>query len=93
MDILDYSQALNNAEWVYWNNNKKLIIKYIKSYVSLYFKDNIESFLNDLSIGDRGFLSSDFINEIRGIINNYKVYNIKQLYDEIMSIYYLKKAD
>ena len=33
MDILDYSQALNNAEWVYWNNNKELAIKYIKSYV------------------------------------------------------------
>ena len=40
----------------------------VKEYIIIYHKGNIDSFIADLMVGDNEFVSIDFINVIRNMI-------------------------
>ena len=87
MDKLELSQLFLYLENLYYDSlsfyDKYLAIKYIKSFISFYYKDNIDSFLEDLKIGDLGFVESEFILSIREELISFDYYDIKELYDEL----------
>ena len=86
MDQLELSSILFKAEYLYYNNPsnevKALALSFIKSYISFYYKNDIDSFINDLKIGDRGIITDEFINLLKEK-NNYKYIDIKTLANNI----------
>ena len=86
MDQLELSSLLWKSEYLYYNYQsnkvKDLALSFIKSYISFYYKNDIDSFINDLKIGDRGIITDEFINILK-VNNNYKYIDIKTLANNI----------
>lgn len=86
MDQLELSDLLWKSEYLYYNSLSKkvktLALSFIKSYVLFYYKNDIDSFINDLKIGDRGIITENFIFLLREN-NNYKYIDIKSLANSI----------
>ena len=86
MDQLELSSLLWKSEYLYYNYQsnkvKDLALSFIKSYISFYYKNDIDSFINDLIIGDRGIITDDFIILLKEK-NNYKYIDIKTLANNI----------
>ena len=90
MDQLELSSILFKAEYLYYNSPsnevKDLALSFINSYISFYYKNDIDSFINDLKIGDRGIITDDFMILLKEK-NNYKYIDIKTLANNIILRY------
>ena len=88
MDKLGLSELLFYVENLYYNSfsyyDRFLAIKYIKSYISFYYKNDIDLFLEDLTVGDLGFIEPEFISQIKNEIIECDYFDINELYEELI---------
>ncbi len=68
----DFQLLLNSLEDVFYKSTstylKDEIINIVKEYIIIYHKGNIDLFIADLMVGDNEFVSTDFINVIRNML-------------------------
>ncbi len=68
----DFQLLLTSLEDVFYKSTsnylKNEIINIVKEYIIIYHKGNIDLFIADLMVGDNEFVSTDFINVIRNMI-------------------------
>ncbi len=68
----DFQLLLTSLEDVFYKSTsnylKNEIINLVKEYIIIYHKGDIDSFIADLMVGDNEFVSIDFINVIRNMI-------------------------
>ena len=84
MDKLDLYYLLLKAEDLYYNSsnieNKNIAIKFIKSYICYFHKDNINLFLEE----SEEF--KEFIEDIKEELNNCPICNLNELCDVIRKL-------
>ena len=69
----DFQLLLNSLEDVSYKTEslylKAVIANLLMQYIIIYHKGNIDSFIDDLMVGDNEFISIGFINNIRSLLN------------------------
>lgn len=80
---------LYKLEWVYEESideEKNIILTFLRSYIYHYFKDDISLFLKDLAFGDKEFITKSFIINNQEPIIESKVIDINEAYQMVTEV-------